>query len=297
MHSKSDGPGSRSLFRPEMDAELQARRGLESLLRRAVSNNSFELHFQPIKRAHDERLAGFEALLRLPDRDGGHVSPAVFVPLAERLGLITAIGDWVIRRACEIAVTWPSHLSVAVNLSPAQFREGRLAEKVEAALKASGLAAERLELEITEGLLLSDADWIMRQLADLKTLGVRIAMDDFGTGYSSLSYLWKFPFDKLKVDQSFTRALSGGDQHLASVIRAIVALGRSLGMIVTAEGVETEAQAEFLRAIGCHQLQGFHLGRPMPLENVAAEVLKDFRAGTGRGQPAKTVELRPALKG
>jgi EAL domain-containing protein (putative c-di-GMP-specific phosphodiesterase class I) len=167
---------------------------------------------------------------------------------------------------------------VAVNLSPVQFEDGQLASKIAAALHASRLPAARLEVEITEGLLLSDADWVMRQLAELKHLGVRIAMDDFGTGYSSLSYLWKFPFDKLKIDQSFVRALRGDDEHLMSVIRTIIALGRSLGMTITAEGVETAAQAEFLREIGCDQLQGFHLGRPMPLENLPAEMLRNFRA-------------------
>jgi len=278
-HSKSEGPRSRSLFRPEMDAELQARRDLETKLRNAVAEGTFELRYQPILNASDRRLAGFEALLRLPkDGGGGHISPTVFVPLAERLGLIGEIGDWVIREACRVAATWPTRLSIAVNLSPVQFEDGRLAERVAEALEATGLAPNRLELEITEGLLLSDADSVMRQLADLKNLGVHIAMDDFGTGYSSLSYLWKFRFDKLKIDQSFTRALGTGDEHLASVIEAIVALARSLGMTITAEGVETEAQAEFLAQVGCHELQGFHLGRPMPLDQVAAEILGDFRA-------------------
>jgi diguanylate cyclase (GGDEF)-like protein len=277
-HCKSEGAGSHSLFRPQMDAELQARRELEAMLRRAVSNNGFELHFQPIRRAADNGLAGFEALLRLPKKDGGHVSPVIFVPLAERLGLINTIGDWVIRRSCEIAATWPDDLSVAVNLSPAQFEDGRIAASVHEALQASGLLAGRLEMEITEGLLLSRTERTMRQLADLKALGVRIAMDDFGTGYSSLSYLWKFPFDKLKIDQSFVGALQGEDDHLASVIRTIVALGRSLGMTITAEGVETEAQAEFLRRVGCDELQGFHLGRPMPLEQLPVEILRGLRS-------------------
>ncbi len=281
-HSKGEEPGSRNLFRPEMDAELQARREIEAMLRSAVANEAFELKFQPIVRAADRRLAGFEALLRLPKDGGGHISPAVFVPLAERLGLITAIGDWVIRQACAVAAAWPSQLAIAVNLSPVQFEDGRIAERVREALNASGLAAKRLELEITEGLLLSDTESVMRQLADLKALGVRIAMDDFGTGYSSLSYLWRFPFDKLKIDQSFTHGLGGGDEHLASVIHAIVSLGRSLDMTITAEGVETEVQADFLRRAGCDQLQGFHLGRPMPLERLPREILRDFRSALSK---------------
>jgi len=184
----------------------------------------------------------------------------------------------VIRRACAVAAEWPARLTVAVNLSPMQFEDGRLGERVRAALQASGRPAKRLELEITEGLLLSDSESVMRQLGELKALGVRIAMDDFGTGYSSLSYLWRFPFDKLKIDQSFVRALGGGDEHLASVIQAIVALGRSLNMTITAEGVETELQADFLNRVGCDQLQGFHLGRPMPVDTLPGVILSDFRS-------------------
>ena len=276
-HAKSEGLGSRALFRPEMDAELQQRRKLETLLRNALSHNGFELHFQPIYRASDRRLSGFEALLRLPRPEGGHVSPTAFVPLAERLGLIVPIGEWVLRHASAVAATWPRELTISVNLSPLQFADGRIAETVKNAFEATGLAAERLELEITEGLLLSHTDAVMQQLAELKALGVRIAMDDFGTGYSSLNYLWRFPFDTLKIDQSFVHAIAGGDDHLASVIQAIVALGRSLGMTITAEGVESEAQATFLSRIGVDLLQGFHLGRPMALESLPATILQDFR--------------------
>ncbi len=278
FHAKSEGRGMRSLFRAEMDAELKARREVESLVRSAVAEETFELQFQPIRGTDDIRLEGFEALLRLPKAEGGCVSPALFVPVAERLGLIGAIGGWVVRSACATAATWPSKLSVAVNLSPAQFQDGRLTETVRDALNASGLAAERLELEITEGLLLSHTEDVLRQLAELKALGVRIAMDDFGTGYSSLSYLWKFPFDKLKIDQSFVRALGDDGNHPASIIEAIVALARSLGMRINAEGVETKAQAVFLACAGCDELQGFYLGKPMSAESVASEILKDFRA-------------------
>jgi diguanylate cyclase (GGDEF)-like protein len=286
-HTKGGVAAAYSLFRPEMDAELQARRELEGYIRRAVANDSFELYFQPIHSAAGLRLVGFESLLRLPRNGGAHISPTTFVPLAERMGLIPVIGEWVIRRACDVAASWPEHLTVAINLSPVQFEDGLIARKVGAALESSGLAAERLELEITEGLLLSDAEAIMRQLAELKALGVRIAMDDFGTGYSSLNYLWKFPFDKLKIDQSFVRALGGSGDNLTSVIRTIVALGRSLNMTITAEGVETEAQADFLRDIGCDQLQGFHLGRPMPVESLPARILQDYRLGIGLQPVAK----------
>jgi diguanylate cyclase (GGDEF)-like protein len=290
-NSKSEGSGCRSQFRPEMDAELQARRDLENLLRRAVANNGFELHFQPIYRIASGSMTGFEALLRLPTKNG-FIPPATFIPIAERMGLITAIGEWVVRRACEIAASWPDHLAVAVNLSPVQFEDGNITRTVESALNASGLSPARLELEITEGLLLSDTDWIMGQLGELKKLGVRIAMDDFGTGYSSLNYLWKFPFDKLKIDQSFVRGLRDADAQLTSVIRTIVALGRSLEMTITAEGVETEDQVEFLREVGCDELQGFFLGRPMPIENLPAAILRDVRSAS---EPTRaTVAAAPA---
>jgi diguanylate cyclase (GGDEF)-like protein len=292
--AKSEGFGSRALFRPEMDAELQERRKIEALLRDAVSHDGFELYFQPIRRASDRRISGFEALLRLTNPEGGQASPAVFVPLAERLGLIVPIGAWVIGHACAVAASWPNDLTVSVNLSPRQFEDGRIVETVREALAATGLAAGRLELEITEGLLLSHTEAVMTQLAKLKALGVRIAMDDFGTGYSSLSYLWRFPFDKLKIDQSFVHSIDEGDTHLASVIEAIVALGRSLNMTITAEGVETEAQAEFLRRAEIDLLQGFHLGRPMPLERLAAAVLHDVRAGA---EEAEGPALRRALDG
>jgi EAL domain-containing protein (putative c-di-GMP-specific phosphodiesterase class I) len=267
------------------------------MLRTAVADETFELAFQPLVHASDGRLTGFEALLRLPKDGGSHISPTAFVPLAERLGLISTIGDWVIRKACSVAAALPNQLTIAVNLSPVQFEDGKLVERVRDALNASGLAAKRLELEITEGLLLSDTDSVIRQLADLKTLGVKIAMDDFGTGYSSLSYLWRFSFDKLKIDQSFVRALGSGDKHVASVIQAIVALGQSLNMIITAEGVETEAQAEFLRQVGCHQLQGFHLGRPMPLERLPGEILNDFRSAFPRDERQSAARPRTAREG
>jgi diguanylate cyclase (GGDEF)-like protein len=291
-HAKSEGSGSRALFRPEMDAELQERRALEGLLRSALNEDGFDLYFQPIRRTADAKLSGFEALLRLPKPEGGHISPTVFVPLAERLGLIVPIGEWVLRHACAVAATWPGGLTISVNLSPMQFADGQIAETVKNALDTTGLAAGRLELEITEGLLLSHTEAIMRQLEELKALGVKIAMDDFGTGYSSLSYLWKFPFDKLKIDQSFVHGLGQGDDHLASVIQAIVALGRSLGMTITAEGVESEMQAAFLNRIGVDLLQGFHLGRPMPLDRLAAVILEDFRAGRDERHVPEVAALR-----
>jgi diguanylate cyclase (GGDEF)-like protein len=277
-------------FEREIEAALQARRDLEARLRETLARDAFDLHFQPLFDARRDRLVGFEALLRMPadapgaTGAGGFVSPAVFVPVAEEIGLISEIGGWVLRRACAVAAEWPPHLSVAVNLSPAQFREGGVHRTVREALQASGLSPERLELEITEGLVLGDDAGVMRELADLKALGVKIAMDDFGTGYSSLSYLWKFPFDKIKIDRSFMRAFAEADRNVANVIAAILSLSAALKMRVTAEGVETEAQAAFLKALGCDEVQGFFFGRPMPVADVAIVVLRDARTGMGAAE-------------
>jgi EAL domain-containing protein (putative c-di-GMP-specific phosphodiesterase class I) len=213
----------------------------------------------------------------MPDGAGGFVSPAIFIPVAEEIGLIIEIGDWVVRRACALAAHWPDHLSIAVNLSPAQFKAGGVYRTVEEALAAAGLPPQRLELEITEGLILNDDAAIMSELTDLKTLGVSIVMDDFGTGYSSLSYLWKFPFDKIKIDRSFMRALGSEDRHVVDILHAIMSLSRSLRMRVTAEGVETAEQAAFLKTLGCDEVQGFHFGRPMPIDQVALAIMRDVQ--------------------
>jgi EAL domain-containing protein (putative c-di-GMP-specific phosphodiesterase class I) len=201
--------------------------------------------------------------------------------LAEEMGLISKIGAWVLRHACAVAATWPEHLSVSVNLSPLQFTGGAIWDAVQSALAESGLDARRLELEITEGLLLNSSPEVMRQLRALKALGVSIAMDDFGTGYSSLSYLWRFPFDKIKIDRSFMQAFEAKDANVANILRTIISLGHSLKMRVTAEGVETAKQARFLRGLACDYIQGFHYGRPLPQTDIAATILK----GTGSVSP------------
>ena len=198
---------------------------------------------------------------RHPDR--GLVSPAEFIPLAEETGLIATLGLWVLRTACMHAVTWPSDLRLAVNLSPVQFRDLRLAETIKAVLAATGLEPGRLELEITEGVLLDDEERTLSTLNRLRDAGVRISMDDFGTGYSSLSYLRRFPFDKIKVDQSFVRQLPG-DAESAAIVRAILTLGACLGISTTVEGVETSEQYAFTAAEGCDQVQGYHISRPLP---------------------------------
>jgi diguanylate cyclase (GGDEF)-like protein len=273
--AKAAGPGSIRFYDRALASLVGERRAIERRVREAVANKSFELHFQPLYRNHDRKLAGYEALLRLPAGNEAFVSPAVFVPIAEELGLISKIGDWVIRSACSFAAEWPGEYTVAVNLSPAQFRDGSVSRVVREALEETGLDPRRLELEITEGLLMNDTQSVLNELNTLKALGVAIVMDDFGTGYSSLSYLWKFPFDKIKIDRSFMRALDEKDGLVGDILTAIVSLSRSLHLRVTAEGVETPAQAEFLRELACDQVQGFLFGRPMPMTDVAASFLRE----------------------
>ncbi|WP_048708838.1 putative bifunctional diguanylate cyclase/phosphodiesterase [Microvirga massiliensis] len=264
-----------TLFEKSFERALQERRELEVKIRETLEKGGFDLHFQPLFRAGSNRLAGFEALLRMPDGQGGFIPPVKFIPVAEEMGLIVEIGDWVLRRACMLAAHWPDHLSIAVNLSPAQFSAGHMSRRVRDALGESGLRADRLELEITEGLILKDDASILGELRTLKALGVAIVLDDFGTGYSSLSYLWKFPFDKIKIDRSFTDALDGEDRQVVEVLQAIMSLGRSLRLRITAEGVETGAQASFLKSLGCDEVQGYYFGRPMPVDQVALTILAD----------------------
>lgn len=262
--TSAEGPGGFRRFSPEMDRRWQEQRALESALRRAVAENAFELHFQPQVALPEGRLTGFEALIRWPHPERGMLAPAVFLPVAEKLGLMRQVGTWVLREACRIAAAWPAPLTVAVNVAPAQLEDGRLPEDVAAALLDSGLPATRLELEVTEGVLLATADAALRQLLDLRDSGVRIAMDDFGTGHSSLTQLRVFPFDRLKIDRSFVQDLpAGGDA--AAIVRAVAGLGRSLGIAVTAEGVETQEQLSQLCAEGCDAAQGYLFSRPVPV--------------------------------
>ena len=270
--AKSDGRGCLRFFEPEMDLRARQRRALEIELRHALKNDEFEIYYQP--QVSQGALAGFEALLRWQHPTRGLVNPADFIPLAEETGLIGAIGAWVLEHASRTAMTWPGAMKIAVNLSPAQFRTRQVAEDVRHALRVSGLPAQRLELEITEALLMEEDDGILDVLNDLRAMGVRVAMDDFGTGYSSLAYLNRFPFDKIKIDQSFVREM-GGSESAWSIIRAIIGLGNSLGMSVNAEGVETEEQRRRLIAEGCGDLQGYLFGRPIP-QSALAGVIRKF---------------------
>jgi diguanylate cyclase (GGDEF)-like protein len=267
--AKAEGRGTYRFFEAKMDADMQARRLLEMDLRGALARNEFEVHYQALVDLHTAKLNGFEALLRWRHPQRGLVSPAQFIPLAEEIGIIAPIGAWVLRQACTDAAGWPGELTVAVNLSPVQFRSKTLALDVVAALGASGLPARRLELEITEAIMLQDTETTLATLNELKALGARISMDDFGTGYSSLSYLRKFPFDKIKIDQSFIRDLASRPESLA-IVRAVAGLGTTLGIATTAEGVETMDQLRAVRAEGCTQVQGFLLGKPKPASLIPA---------------------------
>jgi diguanylate cyclase (GGDEF)-like protein len=285
--SKADGRNCFRFFMPEMDEALQVRTALEKTLRDAVLNERFLLHYQPLFEISNQSLIGFEALIRLPAADGTLIPPLTFIPVAEDLRLIDQIGTWVLREACKTAATWPEPLTVAVNLSPAQFDSGNVGTIVESALRDAGLAPHRLELEITESLLLGNTDAILAQLQKLKDIGVAIVMDDFGTGYSSLSYLWRFPFDKIKIDRCFMQGIDASGKNAGTVVKTIIALGRELHMRITVEGVETAQQVAFLDGVNADQVQGYFFGRPMPTSEISAEILKSFR----RSLPAQHLAL------
>jgi diguanylate cyclase len=271
--AKADGKNTCRFFEPHMDAALVARRRLERGLRRAVAENRLTLAYQPIVDSGTRVPLGFEALVRWTDHELGTITPSDFIPVAEETGLIVPIGEFVIRQACSDAATWPDGLRVAVNLSAVQFRRKGLVETVRSALAETGLPGERLELEVTETLLLDNRQDALRVLNELKQLGVRISMDDFGTGYSALSYLQCFPFDKIKIDRVFVTDLAQKPQNV-SIVRAVAAMGRSLQMRVVAEGVETDREATMLQGLDCDEIQGFLIARPMPAADVT-----EFLAG------------------
>jgi predicted signal transduction protein with EAL and GGDEF domain len=274
--AKNDSRGTFSFFEAGMDARAQSRRKIEIDLRDAIQNDVLRPYYQPLIDLSTGHITGFEALVRWPHSERGMISPAEFIPVAEETGLINGLGGLMLRRACMDAALWPDDVRVAVNLSPLQFRVGNLLSIVMDALKQSGLPAKRLELEITETLLLEKSDQVLATLHALRTLGVRISMDDFGTGYSSLSYLRSFPFDKIKIDQSFVRDL-GANRDAQAIVRSIISLGIGLGVTITAEGVETEAELRCLRAEGCHEGQGFLFSRARP----NAEIVELLRAQCG----------------
>ena len=273
--AKADGKGRYCFFNEAMNEQLLHRKQMESDLRRALQNKEFELHFQPQINLATDELSGVEALLRWNHPTQGMVAPDTFIPLAEETGLILPIGEWVLFEACRLAQDWPS-LKCAVNVSPVQFRQGNLVDIIRRALDASKIEPNRLEIEITEGVLLDHTVDTIATLTEIKAMGVRIAMDDFGTGYSSLNYLRRFSFDKIKIDKSFISGL-GTSEQADNIVQAVIALGASLGMASNAEGVETVEQANILKQNGCGEVQGFYYGRPMPSASIC-DVLHDWEA-------------------
>ena len=268
-HAKAKGRGTACLFEPAMDETAEIRRAIERDLADALRQGLFEVHYQPLINLGSNRITGVEALVRWRHPERGLISPATFIPVAEETGLIVALGEWVLNQACRDAVAWPEGISVAVNVSAVQLRNRTFAQTVLLALAASGLRADRLELEITESVLLDETEANLETLHLLRRTGIRISMDDFGTGYSSLTYLRRFPFDKMKIDRSFVQD-AGKATEAGAIIRALVALGGSLGITTLVEGVETEEQLAAVRAEGCQEMQGFLFSRPRPAGEITA---------------------------
>jgi diguanylate cyclase (GGDEF)-like protein len=279
--AKSSGRSTHRFFRPDLERRATGRRELEVDLRQAIELGALALHYQPLVSMFDGCVEGFEALVRWPHPERGMIMPDQFIALAEEVGLIDALGAWVLAEACHVAVSWPAPLCISVNLSPLQLRSGRLLHAVRSALEKSGLAAERLELEITESVPLDDHSLGLATLHELRAMGVRISIDDFGAGFSSVSYLRRFPFDKIKMDRSLVRDVAS-DQTAQEIVRAMASLGVSLGMAVTAEGVETMEQLDAARRLGCSQAQGYLISTPRPAAELAAILRRDMRlVGSG----------------
>jgi diguanylate cyclase (GGDEF)-like protein len=284
--AKADGRGTFRVFDAARDARLKDRRQMERALREALAAGRLDVFYQPLVDAQTSEIRAFEALLRWPVGPGSFIPPAEFIPLAEQAGLIGTLGEFVLRRACQDAAAWHPDVRVSVNLSPLQLLDGGLPEFITQTLAETGLAARRLELEITEGALITNPETAYATLQRLRALGVDIAMDDFGTGYSSLSYLQSFPFDRIKIDRSFVQNL-GARREALPIVQAVIGLGRGLDMSVVAEGVETDAQLKTLRALGCSEVQGYLIARPMTLEKARA-----FLAGVAeRPKPALAARM------
>jgi diguanylate cyclase (GGDEF)-like protein/PAS domain S-box-containing protein len=277
--AKSAGRRTSRFFEPDMDAQVTARRVLEMDLRQAVSNGALEVYYQPCVSLQDNSITGCEALLRWRHPTRGMISPAEFIPVAEETGLINQIGEWVLTTACAEAATWPESVKLAVNVSPVQFRSSTLALKIVAALAQSGLAPDRLELEITEAVLIRDDETALAILHQLRAIGVRIALDDFGTGYSSLSYLQRFPFDKIKIDRCFVTDMEEPDGSF-SIVQAVVNIAAARHMTTTAEGVETRRQQELLRALGCSEMQGYLFSAAKPAAEIRQLIFRPAKKST-----------------
>jgi len=265
--AKEDGRGTFRFFEASMDEQMQTRRSMEQDMRKALPAGQFELYYQPVVNLQTSAISGLEALIRWNHPQLGLISPANFIPLAEESGFIIPLGEWVIRQACLTAAQWPDHLHVAVNISASQFRSAGLMQVILGALGASGLKPTRLEIEITESVLLQDKESTLAILHQLRALGIRIAMDDFGTGYSSLTYLQSFPFDKIKIDRSFVKDVTENAGSL-NIVRAVASLANGMGMTATAEGVETNEQLDRITAEGCTEMQGYLFSRPLPSRDI-----------------------------
>jgi diguanylate cyclase (GGDEF)-like protein len=276
--AKGGGRGAFRFFEPELDELMHARRNLEREMRDALANGEFELHYQPFVNTRTREINGFEALLRWHHPHRGLVTPAEFIPLAEETGLIVPLGEWVLRTACAEAAKWPANLKIAVNLSPAQFRSKELVPVIISGLASSGIMSQRLELEVTETVIMHDSEAVFAALGQLRKLGVRIALDDFGTGYSSLSFLQKFPFDKVKIDRSFVKELTSARKEPRLIARAVVRFAVSLGKTTIAEGVETKEQLDILQAEACNEIQGYYFSRPIPASKVMQMVRRKAKA-------------------
>ena len=266
--AKSAGRRTHRFFEPDMDAQVKARRVLEMNLRQAMSDGALEVYYQPCVSLADNKITSCEALVRWRHPERGMIPPSEFIPIAEETGLINQLGEWVLTTACAEAMSWPDDINLAVNVSPVQFKSGTLALKIVAALSASGLPANRLELEITEAVLIRDDDAALAILHQLRAIGVRIALDDFGTGYSSLSYLQRFPFDKIKIDRCFVADIAGGPDGSSCIVQAVVNIAAARHMMTTAEGVETLQQQELLRALGCTEMQGYLFSPAIPAADI-----------------------------
>jgi predicted signal transduction protein with EAL and GGDEF domain len=275
--AKANGRNDFRIYNAEMLKIAHTQQSAEDELRRAIDSGEFEMHYQPIVEVKTRRVCGVEALVRWRHPDKGLIAPDRFIPLAESTGLINPLGEWILQQACTDAVSWPDHIKLAINISAVQFKKGNLFEIILCALVGSGLAPERLELEITETSLLENQEAHLATLRQLKNLGIRIALDDFGTGYSSVTYLTNFPFDKIKVDRTFTRDVLNRRDY-AAVVSSVLALAHGLGTITTVEGIETEAQFEYMRLAGADLGQGYLFGRPVPVSEL------DF---SGRALPSE----------
>jgi predicted signal transduction protein with EAL and GGDEF domain len=287
------GPGY-AFFNPALSQAAKRRTDVLVAIQDALEYHHLSLHYQPFFSSQSGELSGFEALLRLNHPTLGVVSPGEFIPVAEEAGLISRIGAWAMAEACRTAVTWPQHLTVAVNVSPEQFLDGTLMTDIHNALELSSFPAYRLEVEITESTMMGDAEIVMSQLEALREMGCPIVLDDFGIGYSSLSYLWKFPFSKLKIDRSFVQAMET-KPRVRGMLTSIMALSRNLGLKVTAEGIETEEQAKLFQDMNCDYIQGYLTGRPMPATDISAIIMTRFAKDIKARVEAAELPVEPSL--